>query len=190
VCITRIVPQLWYTNTRASFRIKNFDQKALPSLNGAAEADDSPAEEAETALQNDSNIFKPTKVNPVFLMFYGHIMACGKSYQSAIGKVLYIIVFTNSSNDSLTTVYYLRAYDMRPDDPLVCLTLALSYVHRAMQRQTDNRHYQLTQVRWRILLLKAANHVNPRRLHCLINIASIAETRKKCSTTLGVYFIN
>lgn len=32
--------------------------------------------------------FKPTKVNPHFLMLYGHIMACGKSYQSAIGEMI------------------------------------------------------------------------------------------------------
>lgn len=42
-------------------------------------------------------------------------------------------------------VYYLRAYELYPNDPLICLSLALAYTHRAMQRQTDNRHYQLAQ---------------------------------------------
>ena len=52
---------------------------------GGADAEDSPAEEADAAMPNNASVFKPTKVNPIFLMFYGHIMACGKSYQSAIG---------------------------------------------------------------------------------------------------------
>ena len=30
--------------------------------------------------------FKATKVNPYFLMLYGHIMAAGKSYHSALGE--------------------------------------------------------------------------------------------------------
>lgn len=42
-------------------------------------------------------------------------------------------------------MYYLRAYETYPNDPLICLSLALAYTHRAMQRQTDNRHYQLAQ---------------------------------------------
>ena len=83
-------------------------------------------------------------------MMYGNVMACGKSYQSAIGRAVYpgftfygVWLIENDCKK----VYYLRAYDLRPDDPLVCLTLALAYAHRAMQRQTDNRHYQLAQVR-------------------------------------------
>lgn len=43
------------------------------------------------------------------------------------------------------SVYYLRAYELYPTNPLICLCLALAYTHRAMQRQTDNRHYQLAQ---------------------------------------------
>lgn len=42
-------------------------------------------------------------------------------------------------------MYYLRAYDLCQDDPLICLSLALAYAHRAMQRQADNRHNSLAQ---------------------------------------------
>src|SRR6266481_6325570 len=47
----------------------------------------------------------------------------------------------------LSLVYLLHAYDYQPDDPVICLSLAVAYLGRAMQRQTDNRHYMIAQVR-------------------------------------------
>lgn len=48
--------------------------------------------------------------------------------------------------EALLLVYLLQAYDYVPDDPLVCLSLAIASVGRAMQRQSDNRHHLITQV--------------------------------------------
>ena len=73
----------------SEYRIKLIDQRTLPNLGGgnAAEDKDDSADEADMAMPNMAGTdFKPTKVNPHFLMLYGHIMACGKSYQSAIGE--------------------------------------------------------------------------------------------------------
>jgi general transcription factor 3C polypeptide 3 (transcription factor C subunit 4) len=41
--------------------------------------------------------------------------------------------------------YYLRAYELCPTDPMICLSTGVAYLHRAMQRQTDNRHHQIAQ---------------------------------------------
>jgi general transcription factor 3C polypeptide 3 (transcription factor C subunit 4) len=116
------------------------DKKALPSMT-MDEDNDSDAEEGDMTMPSGSATFKPTKINPTFLMLYGHAMASGKSYQSAIGGYdsfsrFLLIAFA---------VYYLRAYDLRQDDPLICLSLAMAYLHRSMQRQSDNRHYHLAQ---------------------------------------------
>lgn len=43
-------------------------------------------------------------------------------------------------------VYFLRAHKIIPLEPLVNLCLGIAYLHRAMQRQTDNRHHQVAQV--------------------------------------------
>lgn len=43
-------------------------------------------------------------------------------------------------------VYLLHAYDHCPDDPLICLCLAIASLGRAMQRQADNRNHLITQV--------------------------------------------
>lgn len=77
------------TKYDASFhRIKIIDQRTLPNPSGSTidDKDDSADEGDFTMPQMAGTDFKPTKVDPHFLMLYGHIMACGKAYQSAIGE--------------------------------------------------------------------------------------------------------
>ncbi|KAJ7211351.1 hypothetical protein GGX14DRAFT_624389 [Mycena pura] len=66
------------------------------------------------------------KSNPVITALYGHMCIAAKSYQSAI-------------------FYFLLAYDLCPNDPMICLSLAIASLGRAMQRQSDNRHHLITQ---------------------------------------------
>ncbi|KAI0063565.1 TPR-like protein [Artomyces pyxidatus] len=68
----------------------------------------------------------PTKDNPILATIYGQISLAAKSYQSAI-------------------FYLLHAYDYCPEDPMICLCLAIASMGRAMQRQADNRHHLITQ---------------------------------------------
>ena len=86
----------------------------------------------------------PTKHNPVIVAIYGQICIAAKSYQSAICEFplsyTYILLLT------LWIVYLLHAYDYCPDDPMICLCLAIASIGRAMQRQSDNRHHLVTQV--------------------------------------------
>lgn len=61
---------------------------ALPNAGTAAgDKDDSGDEADASTIQMTGADFKVTKVNPYFLVLYGHVMACGKSYQSAIGRL-------------------------------------------------------------------------------------------------------
>ncbi|KAF8631751.1 hypothetical protein AX15_002207 [Amanita polypyramis BW_CC] len=68
----------------------------------------------------------PTKHNPIIVTIYGQICIAARSYQSAI-------------------FYLLHAYDYCPDDPMICLCLAIASIGRAMQRQSDNRHHLVAQ---------------------------------------------
>ncbi|KAF6756226.1 hypothetical protein DFP72DRAFT_894942 [Ephemerocybe angulata] len=68
----------------------------------------------------------PTKHNPVIVTIYGQICIAAKSYQSAI-------------------FYLLHAYDYAPEDPMICLCLAIASIGRAMQRQSDNRQHLIAQ---------------------------------------------
>lgn len=70
--------------------------------------------------------FLPSKGNPALFLLYGQMCMAGKSYQSAI-------------------FYLLQAYDYCPHDPMICLTLGIASLGRAMQRQADNRQHLIAQ---------------------------------------------
>ncbi|KAF8060194.1 hypothetical protein FPV67DRAFT_1513697 [Lyophyllum atratum] len=83
--------------------------------------------DAAAAAEKDTKMTEiPTKNNPIIVAIYGQICIAAKSYQSAI-------------------FYLLHAYDYCPEDPMICLCLAIASIGRAMQRQSDNRHHLITQ---------------------------------------------
>jgi len=88
----------------------------------------------------------PTKSNPVIITIYGQICIAAKSYQSAICKWAIYSILSDSDIDFWGSVYLLHAYDYYPEDPMICLCLAIASVGRAMQRQSDNRHHLVIQV--------------------------------------------
>ncbi|EIN05645.1 TPR-like protein [Punctularia strigosozonata HHB-11173 SS5] len=68
----------------------------------------------------------PSKPNPMGVTVYGQICCAAKSYQSAI-------------------FYLLHAVDYSVDDPVICLSMVIASLGRAMQRQADNRNHLLAQ---------------------------------------------
>jgi hypothetical protein len=66
----------------------------------------------------------PPITSPYLLTIQGHKFVSNRSYGLAIH-------------------HFLRAWKLCPNDPLVNLSLGCAYLHRAMQRKVDNRHYDL-----------------------------------------------
>ncbi|KAK9477446.1 hypothetical protein V1514DRAFT_363827 [Lipomyces japonicus] len=64
--------------------------------------------------------------NVVLLTLYGHILAASRSHVPSLN-------------------YYMRAFAVAPADPSVLFAVGLAHLHRAMQRQTNNRHAQIVQ---------------------------------------------
>ncbi|ODQ65103.1 TPR-like protein, partial [Nadsonia fulvescens var. elongata DSM 6958] len=62
----------------------------------------------------------------LLLVMYGQCMILGKSYAPSLP-------------------YLLRAVSVAPKDPQILLSIALAHIHRAIQRQTTNRHMQIVQ---------------------------------------------
>jgi general transcription factor 3C polypeptide 3 (transcription factor C subunit 4) len=54
---------------------------------------------------------------------------------------------------TLMVDYLLRAYELNPYDSYICLLIAQSFFGRSMNRQSDNRNYQIAQVSVLLLLL-------------------------------------
>lgn len=46
----------------------------------------------------------------------------------------------------LITVYLFRAYEVNPYDAYLCFLIAQAFLGRALNRQSDNRNYQIAQV--------------------------------------------
>lgn len=42
--------------------------------------------------------------------------------------------------------YLLRAYELNPYDPYICVMITQAFFGRSMNRQSDNRNYQIAQV--------------------------------------------
>ncbi|TDL19819.1 TPR-like protein [Rickenella mellea] len=80
----------------------------------------------EDVMEKFAKPEKPTKDNPVTVTIYGQTCNAVKSYQSAL-------------------YYLLFGYEYCRIDPVICLSLAVASIGRAMQRQADNRNYLITQ---------------------------------------------
>jgi len=113
------------------------------NLVGAAAEKDDPEEQEEVAGESSALPIKPTKYNPVMVCIYGQLCIAAKSYQSGICKFLIDMHWINLT---IAAVYLLHAYEYQPNDPVICLSLAIAYMGRAMQRQTDNRHFMIAEV--------------------------------------------
>ncbi|KAJ3881396.1 hypothetical protein F5051DRAFT_397138 [Lentinula edodes] len=100
--------------------------------------------ENDTVSSNDRPIL-PTKDNPLTVAIYGQMCIAAKSYQSAI-------------------FYLLHAYDYCPEDPMISLSLAIASIGRAMQRQSDNRHYLIAQGMAFLSKYRTLRSVDPARL--------------------------
>ena len=112
-------------------------------LTGADEGTKDDAEEGEGVSAEPPSSDKPTKNNPIMVCIYGQLCVAARSYQSGICEEFWNLCVIVSY---LSPVYLLHAYDYQPNDPVICLSLAVAYLGRAMQRQADNRHYMIAQV--------------------------------------------
>lgn len=79
-----------------------------------------------TSKNPDGTPYIPTSYDICLLMLYGHILSAGRGYVSALS-------------------YYSRAYAMDPGNPLIALCIGLAYIHRSMQRQSENRSWEVLQ---------------------------------------------
>ncbi|KAI5479718.1 transcription factor TFIIIC complex subunit Sfc4 [Pseudohyphozyma bogoriensis] len=109
-------------------QMRQLDDATKGKVQGAGKDKDADEddEEEEEGEEGSESRFKPTQRNPVYFASYGQLLMISRSWQSAI-------------------IYLLRAYEIDPDEPLVNLCLGISYLHRAMTRQSDNRHHQIAQ---------------------------------------------
>ncbi|EKM76639.1 hypothetical protein AGABI1DRAFT_122552 [Agaricus bisporus var. burnettii JB137-S8] len=116
-----------YAPTGSKVAEQDQDENENDEVNKEGEGEGPSASTSTSQSREQANLPPiPTKFNPVIIAIYGQICISAKSYQSAI-------------------FYLLHAYDYCPEDPMICLCLAIASIGRAMQRQSDNRHHLIVQ---------------------------------------------
>ncbi|EXJ83101.1 hypothetical protein A1O1_06719 [Capronia coronata CBS 617.96] len=68
----------------------------------------------------------PKEMDAVLLTLYGHVLYAGGSFPNALS-------------------YFYRARSLDPKNPVVLLSIALSYMHEMLKRQNENRHMYFLQ---------------------------------------------
>lgn len=79
-----------------------------------------------SATAGQPEVITPREMDVVLLTLYGHVLYAGGSFPSALS-------------------YFFRAHSLDPKNPVVLLTISLSYIHEMMKRQNENRHLYLLQ---------------------------------------------
>lgn len=80
-------------------------------------------ERASLSTRNEFGEEIPAEeMDVALLVLYGHILYSGNSFYPALN-------------------YFFRAYALDPENPAVLLSIALSYIHHSLKRQSENRHY-------------------------------------------------
>jgi len=124
---------------------KGRKSKAAPETLGEAldedEEEDEVEEEEEEVVGERKETKRPTRVSPAWSTLYGQYMLSSASHHGAL-----CTSFPDSARDELTIDYLLRAYELNPYDACICLMITQAFFGRSMNRQSDNRNYQIAQV--------------------------------------------
>lgn len=85
-----------------------------------------PSHVSLTNRQDNGDLTTADNMDVALLVLYGHILYSGNSFYPALN-------------------YYYRAYALDPENPGILLPIALCYIHHALKRQAENRHYLILQ---------------------------------------------
>lgn len=79
-----------------------------------------------TSRDENGDLIPAEDMDVALLVLYGNILYSGNSFYPALN-------------------YYFRAYTLDSENPAILLSIALCYVHHALKRQAENRHYLILQ---------------------------------------------
>ncbi|KAH0490273.1 hypothetical protein TgHK011_001750 [Trichoderma gracile] len=153
-------PVSWYTSGPA----QKFILRQIKAIDMTYEAANKSLSGTST-LDQDGAATEKLNMDICLLMLYGHILFTSTSYTYAIG-------------------YFLRAWALDRENPMVNLSLGLAYVHYGLKRQSTNRQYLLLQGQSFITLyvqsggneprLQAERYYNVGRLFHLLGIGYLS----------------
>jgi general transcription factor 3C polypeptide 3 (transcription factor C subunit 4) len=97
-----------------------------PTAKATRSSKNPPKQVSLTTRHDNGELIMAENMDVALLVLYGHILYSGNSFYPALN-------------------YYYRAYALDPENPGILLPIALCYIHHALKRQADNRHYLILQ---------------------------------------------
>lgn len=96
------------------------------TVKGTRSSKNPPGQLSLTTRHGNGDLITAENMDVALLVLYGHILYSGNSFYPALN-------------------YYYRAYALDPENPGILLPIALCYIHHALKRQAENRHYLILQ---------------------------------------------
>ncbi|KAI7971205.1 hypothetical protein EIK77_007021 [Talaromyces pinophilus] len=97
-----------------------------PTAKATRSSKNPPKQVSLTTRHDNGDLIIAENMDVALLVLYGHILYSGNSFYPALN-------------------YYYRAYALDPENPGILLPIALCYIHHALKRQAENRHYLILQ---------------------------------------------
>ena len=126
------------------------------ALRGAKDPEDDGDDESDNS--EDANAHEPSRLplgrSPIAWYIQGSMLNASKHNHGALCTVISIYACTHKRYLLMLTFpldYMFEAHALAPQDPLICLGLAVSILGRSQGRRADNRQQLIVQVRFHIL---------------------------------------
>lgn len=124
----------------------------VPSKNQKEFVEVDEEDKYEDAMETSDKARQPTKLpgkrSPLARFIQGSMLNASKTNHGALCTFdLFATVFLIVAYKLDTADYLFEAHEVQPDDPLLCLSIAVSALGRSMGRRSDNRQHLIVQVR-------------------------------------------
>ena len=105
-------------------QIRTMDYSLTPTEDRTVELD--AARGPYTAVDQDGKLIINDDVDVSLLMLYGYMLSLGGDHASALN-------------------YFMRAYAVNPDNPMINLNIGLAHIHHGLKNQSDDRQRSILQ---------------------------------------------
>ncbi|PWN46576.1 hypothetical protein IE53DRAFT_23743 [Violaceomyces palustris] len=125
------------------------DEEESGSDDGGAEEEEGEAEDQEQPSPNPTGSFPNPKFEDAEPDEAARVRLGYPTKPSVVGEVFYSYMLLLSASYQPSAGYLARSFAYQQSDPLICLSAAVAFLGRSTNRQTDNRHHMVMQVRLR-----------------------------------------
>ena len=139
-------PTSWYNSGPSQkFMLRQIKAMDFSLLGGEAGGSTFQEKASYSTKDEIGNPVPAQEMDVALLMLYGHVLYSGTSYSHALSEFILPRQCLWVKGLTYYLDYFFRAFALDPTNPMINLSLGLSYIHYALKRQSENRHYLIKQ---------------------------------------------